>query len=498
MTQVIRCDGSQGIQLPSLNDRYVHLIAVAVGGRRQVPFSGGVKNYVYVHVLDEVALRAILGELDTAPDFIEYLIAKEEFSGHIECHGEEDLLALYLHRGRTLPDLDRLILDNNLWCAVQEKPEFKARKAEDRVSVLWDNLIELLCDKYGEQFETGPVLSSDETVVRTLAAENRFSRRFLSAAFKGWMELGKTGARTLVSPLTNVAFVFATFPRDWSRELRKRELRLRCFASRSPNVTGSRIVIGLGTEVYDPAGFSFDAVYLEKPDWTEEDEKVAEDIRAKLGLFQETNYVRATADEFPGSRRRIQRRPRQEGDEIAKSAGTVLSMKAFEAARRKYRPDRVRVAFIAESPPQEGTGRFFYFEEVDVGDSLFLELMKALYTDARASTKAVRRQKADYLQRFRDSGFYLIDASQEPIAGESRGRKAKSIRAGLDQLKRDLAEIQHDDLKVVLISSLVYEICCEPLREAGFDIVNTEMIDFPGFGRQRDFHTKFARIIDRL
>lgn len=173
-------------------------------------------------------------------------------------------------------------------------------------------------------------------------------------------------------------------------------------------------------------------------------------------------------------------------------------MSKFEIARQKYRPARVRVAFVAESPPRDDSGRFFYFEHVDVGDSLFLELMKALYADARGDSRSVRRRKVEYLKRFRGDEFYLIDASQEPIAGESRAVKARAIRAGLAQLQRDLAEIQHDELKVVLISSLVYEICCGPLRQAGIDVVNTEMIDFPGFGRQREFQVKFARITNHL
>lgn len=173
-------------------------------------------------------------------------------------------------------------------------------------------------------------------------------------------------------------------------------------------------------------------------------------------------------------------------------------MNEFEIARQRYRPERVRTVLIAESPPREGSGRFFYFEHVDIGDSLFLELMKALYPVARGDAKELRRRKAEYLTRFCNDGYYLMDASQEPIAGESRAAKVRSIRAGLDPLQRDLAEVQHADLKVVLISALVYEICSGPLRQAGFNVVNAEMIDFPGFGRQREFHVKFARIIARL
>lgn len=170
-------------------------------------------------------------------------------------------------------------------------------------------------------------------------------------------------------------------------------------------------------------------------------------------------------------------------------------MEDFECARRRYRPDPVRVAIISESPPSHEAGRFFYLEDVVTGDSLFLEMMKALYEDARGNARAVRRRKPEYLARFRDDGFYLLDASREPIAGESRGVKARCIREGLDQLQRDLAEIQHGNMKVILVSSLVYKICCDPLRQSGFDVVNTEMIDFPGFGRQRAFQVKFGDLI---
>lgn len=173
-------------------------------------------------------------------------------------------------------------------------------------------------------------------------------------------------------------------------------------------------------------------------------------------------------------------------------------MNDFERARQKYRPDLVKVAFVAESPPREDSERFFYFEEVFTGDSLFLEVMKALYEDARGGAKTVRPRKPEFLNRFRDDGFYLIDASQDPIAGESPAVKRRYIRSGLEQLQQSLTEIQHPDLKVILISALVYEICSQPLRQAGWNVLNTEMIDFPGFGRQKKFQTKFPRVMERI
>ena len=173
-------------------------------------------------------------------------------------------------------------------------------------------------------------------------------------------------------------------------------------------------------------------------------------------------------------------------------------MRDFESARLKYRPDLVNVALVAESPPSRESGRFFYYEDVLTGDALFLEVMKALYDDARGDAKATRKRKPEFLRRFRDDGFYLLDASSESIAGQNRTIKVRFLRNGFGQLQRTLIEIQHPDLKIVLISALVFEICCSPLRQGGWNVLNSEMIDFPGSGRQKEFQAKFGRVIERI
>jgi hypothetical protein len=73
----------------------------ASAGASPLPFAGGgLQNGLYVHAMEAEALNEILGELDTAPDFLEYLLAKEAFSGSVVCEGEENLFAAYLHEGR--------------------------------------------------------------------------------------------------------------------------------------------------------------------------------------------------------------------------------------------------------------------------------------------------------------------------------------------------------------------------------------------------------------
>ncbi|MBG47234.1 MAG: hypothetical protein CML05_02975 [Pseudozobellia sp.] len=54
-------------------------------------------------------------------------------------------------------------------------------------------------------------------------------------------------------------------------------------------------------------------------------------------------------------------------------------MNRFEIARHKYRPEKIRFLLVAETPPKSDSNRFFYFENVDKQDSLFIETMKLLY-----------------------------------------------------------------------------------------------------------------------
>ena len=52
------------------------------------------------------------------------------------------------------------------------------------------------------------------------------------------------------------------------------------------------------------------------------------------------------------------------------------------------------------------------------------------------------------------------------------------------------------ETRIVLISSTVHAVCFTPLTAAGFNVINTEMIDFPCSGRQSHFKRKLRRLLD--
>ena len=54
-----------------------------------------------------------------------------------------------------------------------------------------------------------------------------------------------------------------------------------------------------------------------------------------------------------------------------------LLRKKIDSARETYKPESIKLLFIAEAPPEE-IKRFFYYEEVKDNDWLYLAIVKAL------------------------------------------------------------------------------------------------------------------------
>jgi hypothetical protein len=80
-------------------------------------------------------------------------------------------------------------------------------------------------------------------------------------------------------------------------------------------------------------------------------------------------------------------------------------MTKIKDAQRKYRPDRIKVLFVAESPPASGS--YFYYG----GNRLLHEMRRALKEDQRTD--------ADFLMSFMKRGWYLDDLVQTPVKNQS-------------------------------------------------------------------------------
>jgi hypothetical protein len=101
-----------------------------------------------------------------------------------------------------------------------------------------------------------------------------------------------------------------------------------------------------------------------------------------------------------------------------------------ERLRRSYRPVRVQILFVGESPP--ASGRFFY--QADSG------LYRAIRNTFRAAFPALPED--DFLHSFRELGCYLIDLCGRPVDRLNSEKRKQACRDGEVGLARSLKELQ--------------------------------------------------------
>lgn len=301
---VVTAAGEPGLSFPDPSHRRVHLIAVALGGRREGPFSQGDFGKGFVHVFDERSLDIVLEELDTVTDFVRYLVDKEAFAtqpGIIA--SDEDLLAVYLSGNRAFPTgCDHFVIDDTCWDGFSRQPEFLAKKEANRQSYLWDYLIELLTHEHKEGYlQPGLPLSEIEQIVRVMAKENRFNRRVLSARLEEFLaqaRQGRTRAR-MVSSTSGVTYVFLRCLRSEPQESRLAELDMRTFVARGSLNEGDTVIGIAVVESNTESGFSLEVLQRHQSVWTTEDAALAAEVQRHTGFFSNPLVTKVHDDEYP-------------------------------------------------------------------------------------------------------------------------------------------------------------------------------------------------------
>lgn len=293
-------------ELPANDNRRYFLVTVSLGAKREIPVELPMDDKEVVHFIDEYSLETLFGELDSVVDFIEYLERKEDFLSlrkKLIVGGEEDLLAYYIWNGRTFPtDKDVLLFGDDLWESIRNRPEYIAKKTADRRSYFWDKIIEefigmrdpALNDLFGS---IDPSNMDFELALRTLAKENRFSRRMLSDSFLDFLQDKQLSSRATES-FSGVYYVFLKKPKDFDRRTRVVELYARCMIIRD-RAGRDCVVVGIATEDDISVGHSLDLVYFQRSNWTDADRLAAKRAVEDLKLFVSPRITTDREDEFP-------------------------------------------------------------------------------------------------------------------------------------------------------------------------------------------------------
>lgn len=175
----------------------------------------------------------------------------------------------------------------------------------------------------------------------------------------------------------------------------------------------------------------------------------------------------------------------------------------YDKIRKKYQPDRIAFLLIAESPPPaphiQSSRQFYYADRIRKDDRLFINTIRAVYPEtADTPEPELEAQKESWLQRLKQDGVYMIEALEDSQEHEviKKDRQAR-IRAALPHLIERVGQLASDDTKIILIKSNVFDVAAEPLRESGFTVLNTELVDYPGRFNQRAYREKIAGLMRR-
>lgn len=164
--------------------------------------------------------------------------------------------------------------------------------------------------------------------------------------------------------------------------------------------------------------------------------------------------------------------------------GRSTSPRSLERARRRYRPRRVAVLVVGESPP--ASGRFFYHADSGLYRAV-QDVFAAVYTTP---------MRQSFLESFRHHGWYLVDLCGGPVDRLDRSARRAAHVAGVPQLARTVACLRPS--AIVLVVRRISPQVRQALRRAGWAGTYVEL-PYPGrwAKARRAFATQFRSFLSR-
>lgn len=169
----------------------------------------------------------------------------------------------------------------------------------------------------------------------------------------------------------------------------------------------------------------------------------------------------------------------------------------YQALRQRWKPEKVRLLLIGESPPDDGGDitkrRFFYAEELSESDLLFRGVADAL-CDSGKLTKG--DLKTPWHQRLQDQGVYLIDLASVPVNALSTSARNKVLRESVDGCVQRVSDLAPDG--IVICHTPSFKVLAEPLRAASLPLLHNSPIPFPMGNKRTEFVGKLRAAVSNL
>jgi hypothetical protein len=171
---------------------------------------------------------------------------------------------------------------------------------------------------------------------------------------------------------------------------------------------------------------------------------------------------------------------------------------SYDSLREQYKPEHITLLLVAESPPPaadvQSSRHFYRSDRVRRDDRLFVDTIRALYPEAAEQTEAIiETEKERWLRQLQRDGVYMIEALAESQEHEvTKRQRQERIAEVLPELERKIKGLVDDTAGIILIKSNVFDVAAESLCSAGLQILNTELVDYPGRFNQRAYREKLG------
>ena len=154
----------------------------------------------------------------------------------------------------------------------------------------------------------------------------------------------------------------------------------------------------------------------------------------------------------------------------------------YEKLRNAYKPDTVKILFVGESRPQQGT--FFYLEN----SNLFS------YTK-----QAFENAKIDFsLSKFKELGCWLYDVCDCPVNGCSETDRNKKIDEGIKDLTNTINQLKPEFI-IVVKQGYFGKAVMQKISENGYiKQKNALNLPFPSCGHQHQYRDQLAQKLEQL
>ncbi|HAW59150.1 MAG TPA: hypothetical protein DCX03_09105 [Bacteroidales bacterium] len=325
-------------RFPKERVKNIYRVIVNLGvGVRFYPFNKATKDEKFITLLDKEAFQTIVRELDTIPDFIEYLRKREElfadkivtilpgdeddfpvdtakqFFEYVKQNlnsnekqsilvsgTEHDILAHYLMNERSFPEYIHskeynvmfVQFDGN-WSDYNQRKQVKAKRNLDKKSYFLDELVkrEVLTKHNDNSVELATAILSF----------NRFNRRVISNNFLQFYDTYKDEKGNFLArryaDFNGVGIVFAFYPQEMPQEMVNTLLgiALDSFCVYSNYKSKTMILIATTNEFKQfKMGIMKDIVPFPK----EQEEQIRKDVDL-LGWFKNHQEFNVTEKEYP-------------------------------------------------------------------------------------------------------------------------------------------------------------------------------------------------------